>query len=105
MGHSHGTLNKALCRKGQALKGTRAFGFGSDLSGKGAGSGGGVATGSLRRLIGSLGVALHTQDATIQRVAAVLIRFDGEGASAVLRKATQHGINTFILEALAKVMQ
>lgn len=42
VGHSHGTLNKALCRKGRALKGTRAFGFGSDLSGKGAGSGGGV---------------------------------------------------------------
>lgn len=43
---------------------------------------------SLRGPLGSLGVALHTQDLTIQRIAAIFIRFYGEGASTVLATVT-----------------
>lgn len=41
---------------------------------------------SLGSLLGSLGVALHTQDPALQGVASVFIRLDGQRASAVLRK-------------------
>lgn len=43
---------------------------------------------SLRGPLGPLGVALHTQNFTIQGVAAVLVRFDGEGAGTVLTTIT-----------------
>lgn len=39
---------------------------------------------SMRSLLGSLGVALHTQDPAVQWVAAVFICFYGEGPSTVL---------------------
>lgn len=40
---------------------------------------------SLRSLLGSLGVALHTQDPTIQWITAIFIRLYGERASTVLQ--------------------
>lgn len=43
---------------------------------------------SLRSLLGSLGVALHTQDLTIQWIAAIFIRFYGEWASTILTTVT-----------------
>lgn len=43
---------------------------------------------SLRRPLGSRGVALHTQDPTVQGVAAVLISFDREGTGTVLTAIT-----------------
>lgn len=46
----------------------------------------GVVPRSVRSLLGPLGVALHTQDFTIQRKAAVFICFYGEGPSTVLQQ-------------------
>lgn len=43
---------------------------------------------SVRGLLGSLGVALHTQDLAIQRIAAIFICFYGERASTVLTAVT-----------------
>lgn len=40
---------------------------------------------SLGGLLGSLGVALHTQDSAVQRVTAIFVGLYGERASAVLR--------------------
>lgn len=43
---------------------------------------------SLCGLLGSLGVALHTQDLSVQWITAVFIRLNGERASAVLTAVT-----------------
>lgn len=43
---------------------------------------------SLHGTLGSLGVALHTQDPTIQRIAAIFISFYGERASTILTTVT-----------------
>lgn len=52
---------------------------------------------SVRSLLGSLGVALHTQDLAVQWVAAVLVRLYGERASAVLRSPERHALLSRIL--------
>lgn len=45
---------------------------------------------SVRSLLGSLGVALHTQDLAIQWIAAIFIRFYGERTSTILRNKQIH---------------